>query len=292
MYARILAAVNEFTNSEIAARYALALAKACRAKLLLVFVAEAPVTPSAFRRAESALERLFIEAERQGIEVESITEEGDPVRKIRETVREQDVDLVVIATRREDIERRFFIRTRARDLMTRLPCSVAMARVVHMGKGHPRDILVPLKGRLSYIDERAYFIGKLAEGLDSRLTLFHLPRPLTTLFRGEAPLSVAEREQRPSRDIECFIEHLKKYGVVHERRTGSGRIARSITTEAAFKKNDLIIMGASERSLLRSMVSGSPVEQVLREAPCNLIIFKPRLRPRQKERRGNRPPCP
>ncbi|HDH02033.1 MAG TPA: hypothetical protein ENH17_02765 [Nitrospirae bacterium] len=51
---------------------------------------------------------------------------------------------------------------------------------------------------------------------------------------------------------------------------------RSITIEAASKRHDLIIMGASERSLPASILKGNPVEDVLRETPCNLIILKPR----------------
>jgi nucleotide-binding universal stress UspA family protein len=43
--------------------------------------------------------------------------------------------------------------------------------------------------------------------------------------------------------------------------------------EAALQHNDLIIMGASQRSLLESTLGGNPVEEVLRETPCNLIIL-------------------
>ncbi|MEW6117503.1 MAG: universal stress protein [Nitrospirota bacterium] len=275
MYKKILAAVNEFTNSETAAHYALALAKACRAKLLLVFVSEETLRHAVFRHAEAAQERLFVEAERQGIEVERITETGGPVMRVQEIVKERGVDLVVIATRREDVKRRFFARTHAREFMTKLPCSVAMVRVVHMGRIHPRDILVPLKGHISHIDERAYFIAKLAEGLGSRVTLFHLLKPLTSFFQGERVLLPVERERRLPKDIERFVKAIEQYGIAHERRTGHGSIGRSITIEAALKRNDLIVMGASERSLLRSLISGNPVEAVLRETPCNLIIVRP-----------------
>lgn len=285
MYAKILAAVNEFTNSEMAAHYAIALARSCRAGLLLTFIAEDGMPAAAFRHAESALGRLFIEAGKRGVAVESITGSGDPVPRIAAIARERDVDLAFIATRREDVEKRFFVRTRARGLMAQLPCSVAMARVVHMRKGHPRNILVPLKGRISHIDERAYFTAKLAEGLDSPLILFHLPRPLATLFRRTSPVAPVERERRLPREVERFVEQIRRHGVTHERRTGRGGIARSITTEAAFTRSDLIVMGASERSLLRNILSGNHVEQVLRETPCNLIVFRPRHQPPQGNRR-------
>jgi nucleotide-binding universal stress UspA family protein len=74
MYKKILAAVNEFTNSEMAARYAIVLAKACQARLSLVFVAEEGIGRDVFKNAESALKRLFIEAKGYNIGVESIIE--------------------------------------------------------------------------------------------------------------------------------------------------------------------------------------------------------------------------
>lgn len=59
MYKRILSAVNEFLYSEIAAKYALHLAKECNAKLYLCFIAGKGLY---FNRADEALKRLFLTA--------------------------------------------------------------------------------------------------------------------------------------------------------------------------------------------------------------------------------------
>jgi nucleotide-binding universal stress UspA family protein len=72
------------------------------------------------------------------------------------------------------------------------------------------------------------------------------------------------------------MEYLRKYEIALEGSLLPGSIAKSITVEAASKRHDLIIMGASERSLLSSFLKGNPVEDVLRETPCDLIILKPR----------------
>jgi nucleotide-binding universal stress UspA family protein len=278
MYKRILAAVNEFTNSELAARYAIALAKSCGAKLSLVFVAENRIDNVAFRHAESALGRLFIEAQDQGIEVESMTEKGSPLRIISAIVKKEQIDILFTASRREDVSKRFFQRTLARDFMLRLSCSVAMVRVVQMGKSYPKQILVPLKAGMTRLEERACFVARLAKVFDSSVTLFHLTSPITSFFHGEIHLPPAQREEKIPRDIEDFTECLHRYKISHEKKTGYGAVSRSITIEAAHRRNDLIVMGASERSLLRSIASGNPVEQVLRETPCNLIILRPKLK--------------
>lgn len=277
MYKKILAAVNEFTNSEMAARYAIALAKACQARLSLVFVAEDKISRDIFKHAESALERLFIEAEDQDIEVESITEMGSPLGKISDIVKKNRIDIVFTATRREDIEKRFYLKTLAREFMVKLPCSVAMVRVVRMGKIHPKNILVPLRSHMTNLEERACFVANLAHTFGAAVTLFHLHKPITSFFHGEIHLKPAQREEHIPKDIEKFTECLHKFEIHHEKRMGYGAISRSITIEAAHRRNDLIVMGASERSLLRSIISGNPVEDVLRETPCNLIILRPRL---------------
>ncbi|MBA4348752.1 MAG: hypothetical protein C0415_02005, partial [Thermodesulfovibrio sp.] len=217
MYKRILAAVNEFTNSETAARYAIALAKSCQAKLSLIFVAEEKINRDIFRHAESALERLFMEAEKEGVEVESITEKGDPLEKVKEIVKQNNIEIVFTATRREDIKKRFFVRTLARDFMIKLPCSVAMVRVVRMGRIHPKNILVPLKGHMTQIEERACFVAKLAEGFESRVAIFHSPAPLTSFFHGELHLKPAQRHM--PKDIEQFTECLKRHMIHHEKST-------------------------------------------------------------------------
>jgi nucleotide-binding universal stress UspA family protein len=276
MYKRILAAVNEFTNSEIAARYAVALAKSCHAMLSLVFVVEDKIDRSALRQAESALERLFIEAKEDNIEVESIIEKGGPLKKINDLVRKNNIDIVFTATRRQDMGKRLFVKTRAREFIVKLPCSVAMVRVVRMVRAYPKNILVPLRGHITHLEERSCFVAKLAQAFNSSVTLFHLARPITSFFHGEILLKPAQRENNIPVDIEKFTECLKRYEITHEKRTAHGSVARSITIEAAHRRNDLIVMGASERTLIKSIISGNPVEDVLRETPCNLIVLRPK----------------
>jgi len=278
MYRHILAAINEHSNSEVAARYAASMAQACGARLSLVFVAPETMGLDLITPAEAALERLFREAVAQGLEVESIIQRGQPFAKISALVREKHIDLVFTATRREDVARRYFLKTLARELMLNLPCSVAVARVVHPGKISPQHILVPFRGHMTRLEERAAFVARLAAALGAEVTLFHAPKSLTGFFLGERRLKPAEGEASVPQDMEKFIEHLYQYGVSHEKRLGEGPVATAITVEAALRRNDLIIMGASERSLLQSMIAGNPVEQVLKDTPCNLMIFLPRLK--------------
>ncbi|OGW32669.1 MAG: hypothetical protein A2X59_04115 [Nitrospirae bacterium GWC2_42_7] len=276
MYKKILSAVNEHLNSEISARYALELARVTSSRIYLCYIAEKNVSEKAFRQAEETVRRLFLRAEDMGLKVESIFDTGDPVTKIREIVKTEKIDIVFSATRREDVQKRFYAGTIARRLSLNLPCSVALVRVVHMGRIHPKKILVPLKAKLEHIDERAYFTSMFAEAFGSNIFLFHTTKPATKFFHGELHLTPVEWEEKLPEDISHFIEHLNRYKVTHEKRLVPGKTGRHITIEAAAKRFDLVIMGASERSLLRSIFKGNPVEEVLRETPCDLIILKAR----------------
>ncbi|GAB4539260.1 MAG: universal stress protein [Thermodesulfovibrionia bacterium] len=276
MYKKILTAVNEHLNSEITARYAMNLARACNARFYVTFIAQKGMTDASFNKAEEAMKRLFVEAEGMDIHVEGITGSGEPVDEINKIVKHEGIDIVFASTRREDIEKRFYAGTIARRLSLHLPCSVAIVRVVHTGRIHPNKILLPLKARVNHIEERAYFVAKMASAFNSKVFIFHVTKPITRFFHGELHLTPAQWERRLPIDIEDLIRHLKRYRISHEGRLIPGPLSKSITIEASSKRHDLIIMGASERSLITSILKGNPVEDVLRETPCDLIILKPR----------------
>ncbi|MBI5100830.1 MAG: universal stress protein [Nitrospirae bacterium] len=276
MYKRILAAVNEHINSEVSARYAVELAKVTGSRIFFCTVADNSMSEAALRHAEEALSRLFNLAKDADVRAESILVSGSPLEEIKKIARSEKIDIVFAATRHEDLQKRFYRGTTARGLSVSLTCSVALVRVVHMGKIHPRKILLPLKEKVNHIPERAYFAAKMAEASGSTILLFHSTKPISRFFHGELHLTPLDWENRMPADIADFLSHLDRYEVTYEKRSAPGRTARNITIEAAAKRHDLIIMGASERNLLSSMLRGSPVEEVLRETPCDLIILKPR----------------
>ena len=276
MYRKVLAAVNEHLNSEVAARYAMHLARAAGAKLFLYSVRQPGQTEAAFELARDAAKRLQHRAREIDIDAECLFETGDPVEKIRAIVLAEGIDLVFTATRREDVKHRI-IRggTTARRLLPGLPCSVALVRVVHMGRTHPREILVALKKQIDHIPERSEFTALLAKAFEARVHLFHVTRPVKKFFHGEMHLTPVEWEEKVPPDMSRFIGHLDGYGVDHEKRLSPGKAGKSIAIEAASRRRDLIVMGASERGIIDQLLHRAPVEEVLRETPCNLIILKP-----------------
>lgn len=276
MYSNVLAAINEHVNSEVAGRYAKQLAKEAGAKLFLCSIAEPEQAETKIELAQAAAKRLMHAAREMGVEAEILFAAGDPVARIRQIVRSHDIDIVFISTRHQDVQQRFYAgRTTARRLMHHLTCAVAVMRVVHMGRYHPREILVPLKGKVNSIPERAYFTAMLARAFNARLNIFHVSKPVRKFFSGEMPLTPIEREEQIPPDISRFISHLDGFDIAHEKRFISGTTGKNITIEAASKRRDLIVIGASKRGIIDFLLRGNPMEYVLRETPCNLIILKP-----------------
>lgn len=277
MYKNVLAAVNEHLNSEVSARYALHLAKEAGARIWFCSIAENGLGKKSFHLAEEAVNRLSHRAQELGVRTDCILKTGDPITQIKKIVADEGIDIAFAATRREDVEKRFYARTISRRLSLALPCSVALVHVVHLGRGHPRNILVPLKARMDHIAERARFAAIMATAFDARLSLFHSAKPPKRFFHGEIHLTPQEWEARLPVDIARFIDDLDRQGVAYDKKLTPGAAGLTITIEAAAKRHDLIIMGASDRSLLRSLIKGNPVERVLRGTICDLIILRPKM---------------
>jgi nucleotide-binding universal stress UspA family protein len=276
MYRKILAAINEHVNSEIAARYALYFAKQANARICFCTIGENSIAGDDFRTAKDAVKRLSVRARELGVPSDCILTTGDPPAELGKISAAENIDLVFIATQSEDVQQHFYARrTMAKRLLLSLPCSVALVRVVHMGRIHPHEILVPLKVHINHISDRAEFAAMMAKAFGARIHLFHVAKPVKKFFRGEIHLTPAEWAAKTPPDISSFIGHIDSHNVEYEKRLVAGHTGRTIAIEAAERRCDLIIMGASERGTIAVGLEGNPVEEVLRETPCNLILFKP-----------------
>jgi nucleotide-binding universal stress UspA family protein len=235
MYKKVLAAVNEHLNSEVSARYALQFAKKANAGIFFCSIAEKGLSGKAFQAAEEAIRRLSLRAEELGVKADSVLETGEPFKQIRKIVTTEGIDIVFASTRREDVKKRFYTHTTARQLSLGLPCSVALVRVVHLGRVHPKTILVPLRARLDHIAERAYFTTLMARSFDAGVFLFHAAKPMMRFFHGEIHLTPVEWEAKLPNDIALFIDYLNRYDVAHEKTLIPGIAGRSIAIKPPLK---------------------------------------------------------
>ena len=90
---------------------------------------------------------LVSDAEARGVPAHLLIQRGEVVKTLEGFARTQQIDLLMTASRRQDVEQRYFLRTVSQGLVAVLPCSFIIVRVVHLGVfAYPRQILVPVLG--------------------------------------------------------------------------------------------------------------------------------------------------
>lgn len=260
VYRTILAVINEHSGSTVAARYALALAASGGAELVLYSALAEAGDLNVARQTERHLDHLHAEALLHGIAVTRISETGTLSRLLPRRVLAEGADLVFYPLTPGERYGAPLQRQTTHQLLRTIRADLAVTRVMHMGKPHPRHILVPVAAVISDREARIRFLIALAKGFHSRVTLFHRPD--------------AAKAELPD-DCARLRNELRQHHLPVLERSGSGSIARAIALEAVSHYSDLIVLGASERGALRRLFFGNPAGDVMRQPPCNAILFRP-----------------
>ncbi len=257
-YSKIFTVVNENTASTVSARYAISLAIACKAELVLYAAHENGINETVLHHINRHLDHLYTVAFELGISVTRITENGNISNLLPERVEAEKADLVFYPlTPPEEYGQS---KQTVHHLLKGVKTDLAIMRVISLAKPHPRHILVPFGKFISDREHRLMFITDLAKSFHAQVTLFHLSKEV-------------EKKGMPD-DITRFRSQLQKLDVEVLERTGKGHIGKGINVEAITRHNDLIVIGASERGMLRRLLSGNPAEDVMKRPPCNVILFR------------------
>lgn len=257
-YRTILAVVNEHTASTVTARYALALAQSVKARLVLYSAQAEGTDESLLRHVDHHLDHLFTAAFELGVPVTRITEAGAVSHLLPRRVQAEQVDLVFYPIAPGEQYGAALQQQTVHRLLQTVRADLAIMRIMHMGKPHPRHILVPLGDVVSDLEQRVTFLAALARSFHSQITLFHRPAG----------------PRLDSADFTAVCSSLRNHHLPVLERIGTGNIARGIALEAVSHHNDLIVVGASERGLLRRLVFGNPAGEVMHHPPCNALLFR------------------
>lgn len=258
-YQSIVAVINEHSGSTVCARYAVALAYACTAELVLYTAHGAATCESVLRRSEHHLDHLFSVAFEQGIPVRRISETGLVAKLLPKRATAEGADLVCYPLLPDEQYGATLKQQAVHHLLRCVSADLAIMRIVHMGKPHPRHILVPLGKNIRDQEQRVRFLAALARSFHSRITLFHRPD---------------KGQHRAHHAVAQVRAGLAQHHLPVLERSGSGPVATAITLEAISHHSDLIVLGASERSSLKRLFWGNPAGEVMHSPPCNTILFR------------------
>jgi nucleotide-binding universal stress UspA family protein len=126
-----------------------------------------------------------------------------------------------------------------------------------------------------------YEAARLARQGGGFLTLVHVfPSPVTAAAAGVVAFSPDELEARMRRELGAKLDAAKAdaEGVVPGTRVetflGCGRPADEIARFAGVRGFDLVVVGTHGHGGIRRRVLGSVAEQVVRAAPCPVLVFR------------------
>ena len=258
-YRTIVSVINEHSGSTVTASYAIALATATKARLVLYAAHPLGTSENILHHSERHLDHLFAIALEHGITVTRISEIGQTTRLLPKRVLAENADLVFYPLLPNERYGATLQTQNVHQLLRSIKADLAIMRIMHMGKPHPRHILVPLGSGVPDQIRRVSFLTALAQSFHAQITLFH---------RHD------NRADRLPADFVKVRTALKQQQLTVLERTGTGPIAKTIALEAISHHNDLIVLGASERSPLRRLFFGNPSGDLMHAPPCNAILFR------------------
>ena len=274
-YKKILVAVDGTFHASVAARYSYQFAQAFHSKLFVVTVISKDMNEKAEKSASFSIAKIIDEARGAGLDIEGVILKGDVIGAINKFVRENKIDIVFSSTRRPQMEGRFFVKSVTSGLMSGVSCNMIAIKISHPGRSlRSQRVLVPVIGD-GYMDrERADIVGALADRFNSSITVFHVNElsasKIKRLEKPEKGLMIEEGEKK----ILPFMKELRARGINASEKIVSGsKVRDEIISEASHHKYDLIILGTTKRNIIKRVVSGNPVEEILRDTPCDVMLL-------------------
>jgi nucleotide-binding universal stress UspA family protein len=200
-------------------------------------------------------------------------------RTLRQAIPPDPAALLVCGTRVKPRRRAFLAGSVAEQLLRTHQCPVLALRVVQPGLlGLPHDLLLPMAGhgdgfaRLWPVFRR--FISQL------RLVYFLRAIPLSQLRQGHLSPDhlarlYAQGEQYLERIVDGLRDEMGEPAFTLERRILiTSDWSHQVLVEASRLKAQLLLLGASERSLAHRVFHGQALERILRETPCDAGIYR------------------
>jgi nucleotide-binding universal stress UspA family protein len=213
-----------------------------------------------------------------GVRVETAIVPGAPGQAVVQDAETFDADLVVTGARVQSPLSAAVLGSVSTEIAERAPCSVLVVRVESLAR-----VLVATDGSPS---------GAAAETVAAAwpmfqtamlrvLTVVASPSAYDGLIPFQAPQNAASGEDAGSRlqaeqTIRETVEHLARSGRLADGRVRVGDAAEQIVAAAREWPADVVVLGATGRSLVRRFVIGSVARALLDRASCSVLVVRPK----------------
>ena len=289
----ILVPVDFSTPSRAALQSAACLAEKYGSSLIVLYVAESSrsldnVFSANPQMADTDLRTFVDEEVEELVPVKFQIASGKAWVRIVEAAKNLGVDLIVTGTHGEGGLTHALLGSTAERVVRHAPCSTL---IVHPGRSldlakrrAAMKILVPLDFSAqskSALEQAAGWAKKF----DAKIDLLHVTPSVVSLasYQGIDFSPLQEQWQAVGKKmLQTWNTRLRARKIAGQPVLSSGRPANEIIAQAKKSGTDLIVISTHGYTGLEHALMGSTAEQVVRQAPCPVLVVRP---PIQKKRR-------
>ena len=198
---------------------------------------------------------------------------------LRKTVPEGDKSLLVCGARLKEGASGYLSGTVSERLLSDQTFPVMAVRVVQPGLlGAPKDFLIPVAGDPEGFHLGADILSRMVEGV-RRIHLLRVMMIKRQVFRQLLNHQADGLREKGWVSLKGLDEELaRRTGVDKWKIDANVRVsddwAHEIIIQASRDKTHLILMEASRKGLKGGFLYGNPLEVVLRDAPCDVAIYR------------------
>lgn len=230
---------------------------------------------------DEKLARIRAECQHLGIELHLHMKRlsGSVLRTILTTVERGADSYLVCGMRGRERKRGLLSGTVSERLLRFGHCNVLALRVVQPGLlGCPRRLLLPVSGHPRGFRSGLPFLRLFGPDIAQIHILFvrRVPRWQFRMLSSSAVDQLRQPGQAFCGRVEQEISEQLGLGtsIVDATAVVSDDVPKEIVIAANKTKSRLIYLGASERNLTERFLYGNPIEQVLRDATCDVAIYR------------------
>lgn len=279
MNGRIVFAYDGTIHGDWVAHYAVRLAAHHPSRELhLVHIVEQRLSPQALKER---IAQIDAQCQRVGVRLHAETcgLSRDVFGSLQAKLPEDPETLVICGTRSRRSRRGLLSGTISEGLLQCNRFHVLALRVMQPGLlGLPRDFLLPVSGRPQGFRSGLPFLRLFAPDI-SRIHILHvrsLPRWRYRVLTHESVQRLSQRGAEYCRRVETEIcqELGLESTTIDTSVIVSDDVPKEIVIFANKVRSRLIYVGASERTLPQRLFYGNPIEQILRDASCDVAIYR------------------
>jgi len=266
-------------NNDWVFRYALRLASHDRENTLhLIHVSDGSLTPEDIK---SKLDRLELEGALTGISLQNeiLDQSGGIMESLAAHIPPGPETLLICGVRVKGHKKGHFSGTVSERLMKLGRWDVMALRILQPGfLGFPANILLPLSGALEGFHASLPFLNRLAPDIRelhllrvmevSHRSFRNLDEAETLALRAEGAAYLKEIEKELTSNISLDPDRIEAVTRI------SDDWVKEILIHAGRYKSGLILMEVPRKSLRQRFLFGDKTEELLRNAPCDVAIYR------------------